>query len=991
VSKDISDLKLNKEQQEAIKFGNGPLLIIAGAGTGKTTVISERVKHLIMSGLAKPEEILALTFTEKGAKEMEERIDVAMPYGYTQMWVMTFHSFCDAILRDNAIHIGLSPSYKLMTEAQAIDLVRKNLFELDLDYFRPLGNPNKFIDGLLQHFSRLQDECVTPEEYLKYSKNVMSSFAKASEDEKSDFKKQDELSRAYFKYNQIKIRDNFSDFGDLITNTIKLFRERPNILKQIQDKFKYVLIDEFQDTNFAQNQLAILLAGKNENITAVGDDDQSIYRFRGAAVSNIVQFRKFFPKTRIIVLTKNYRSTQEILDRAYDLIQHNNPDRLEVVEGINKKLVASNKQLVASKNNIEFFHTGNVGDEAVRVVEEISKLTNPSYKLRATSYNFSDIAILVRANNHADPFIRELERQGIPNQFLGPSNLFEKEEILDLISYLKVLYNPEDNESFYRLLSSDIFDISPLELIKISSAAKKRSLSFFEVAQETINPPSPKASEGRIFIDKDIEVIRKLLSIIDKHLKLLKKQTAGEILYDYIQEVGLLQKLVENSEDIKAKNIAKLFEKIKTYEDSVKDAGVTAVVDYIDLLIEMGESPNVTDGDWQENNAVNILTVHSSKGLEFPVVFLVNLVGERFPGRERHEQIPIPQELIKEVLPLGDFHLQEERRLFYVGMTRAKEKLYFSAADFYGEAKRKKKISPFVFETLGADVASGKELVVSKTNRIENQTAKTLLPTTSYKIPKIDYLSVSQVETFQTCPLHYKLKYIYKLPTKPSASSSFGVSIHETLKKFYQEMQSSPTSRKASRGSSERLIEIYKESFLEEGYLNKKHKAEFYKKGEGYLLGFLKNGYNPKTKTILLEEKFVLPLGPETSSGRSLRIGGTIDRVDDLGGGRIEIIDYKTGANIPTQKEVDKDLQLSFYALAMSSIRKINPEDIKLSLYYLDTQEKITTTRTVEQLEKVKEEILEIRDKIENSDFKCNNNFFCQGKCEFSMFCKSDQ
>lgn len=955
MAKDSSKYILNKEQVEAIEHGNGPLLIIAGAGTGKTTVITERVKNLIMTGRAKPEEILALTFTEKGAREMEERIDVALPYGYTQMWVMTFHSFCDQILRDNAIHIGLSPSYKLTTEAQAIDLVRRNLFELNLDYFRPLGNPNKFIDGLLNHFSRLQDECVSPDEYLKYA-------SKYKHEEELEVKKTKELANVYKKYSELKIKENVMDFGDLITNTIKLLKDRPNILKIYQEKFKYLLVDEFQDTNYAQNQLTIMLAGKSQNITVVGDDDQSIYRFRGASVSNIIQFRKTFPKTKVVVLTKNYRSTQEILDRSYDLIQHNNPDRLEVVEKISKKLVSEVK---SNDSEIEFIHTENVGDEAREVVEKILRLTS----LAQDKYEYKDIAILVRANNHSDPFIRELERHGIPNQFLGPSNLFEKEEVMDLISYLKVLYNLEDSESFYRLLSSDIFDISPIDLIKISSQAKKTSQSIFEVVTQSQN-----------------ESIKKLLTVINKHLKVIKKQTAGEILYDYILEVGLLNKLVENQEDIKAKNVAKFFEKIKAYEDDptsprLRGAGknwVMEVVDYIDLLIEVGESPNVTDGDWQENNAVNILTVHSSKGLEFPIVFLVNLVGERFPGRERHEQIPIPGELIKEVLPGGDFHLQEERRLFYVGMTRAKEKLYFSAADFYGEAKRKKKISPFVLEALGQGVENSVERIVGAGKIEYKSEIKKLDAKPSTLNPKIDYLSVSQIETFQTCPLHYKLKYIYKLPTKASASSSFGISIHNTLRDIYS---------KAKEGESitEKItLELYKNNWIEDGYLNKKHKNEFYMKGESYLLGFLKEGFNKNLLPTLLEEKFILPLG----SG--LKIGGTIDRVDDLGNGKLEIIDYKTGANMPTQKEVDKDLQLSFYSLAISSIRKIKAEDIKLSLYYLDNQEKITTTRTAGQLEKVKEEILAIREEIENSDFKCNNNFFCQGKCEFSMFCKSN-
>ena len=333
----LLEKKLNKEQLEAVKYGNGPLLIIAGAGTGKTTVITERVKNLILKGLAKPEEILALTFTEKGAKEMEERIDVALPLSYGEMWVMTFHSFCDRILRESAIHIGLDPKYNLMTEAESVDFLKRNLFELGLDYFRPLGNPNKFLEGLLQHFSRLQDECVTPTDYINWTKTI----EKPKDDEtRLELQKSIELANAYQKYNELKTKESLFDFGDLITYTRKLFKERPNILRVYQERFKYILIDEFQDTNFAQNELAILLAGKNKNITAVADDDQAIYRWRGAAVSNVIQFRSNFPKTRIIVLSKNYRSTQEILDRSYDLIQHNNPDRLEVIEKINKKLVS---------------------------------------------------------------------------------------------------------------------------------------------------------------------------------------------------------------------------------------------------------------------------------------------------------------------------------------------------------------------------------------------------------------------------------------------------------------------------------------------------------------------------------------------------------------------------------------------------------------------------------------------------------------------------
>lgn len=943
-----SDKNLNKEQSQAVKHKNGPLLIIAGAGTGKTTVITERIKYLIAKGLAKPEEILALTFTEKGATEMEERIDAALPLSYGDLWVSTFHSFCDRVLRESAIEMGLSSNYKLMTGAQSISLMKRNLFDFNFDYFRPLGNPNKFIEGLLQHFSRLQDECVTPNDYISFVKNDYKPEGHLYDEKEGELevKKYIELSNAYKYYSDLKLKNNVLDFGDLITYTTKLFKERPNILKRYHKKFKYILVDEFQDTNYAQNELLILLSGREQNITVVADDDQSIYRFRGAAVSNVIQFRNTFPKTKIIVLTKNYRSSQEILDSSYKLIQHNNPNRLEVVEKVNKKL---NAVLKSKSYKVKHIQAERSQDEALEVAKEISSLVHNN------GYNYSDVAVLVRANNHAESFIREFERNNIPHQFLGPSKLFNKEEVVDLISYLKVLYNPDDSVFFHRLLSTGALDIPKLEVIKISATAKLTSRSMFEVAAENRS-----------------EIVVKLLNIINKHLSQINTETAGYLLYDYINEIELYKKIIDNDDEVRAKNIAKFFDIIKNFENENSNTGVIQVVDYIDLLMEVGESPNITDGGWQENNAVNILTAHSSKGLEFPVVFLVNLVNERFPSRERHEQIPIPDELIKEVLPKGDYHIQEERRLFYVGMTRAKERLYLTSAKFYGDGIREKKVSQFVFEAVGdfkkrpgLKKIVNTKLIVPKKNKVQMQESLK-----NEKL-KIDYLSVSQIETFKTCPLHYKLRYIYKLQTPPSASISFGVTIHNTLKKYYTD----PTID---------IIKAYKESFVEEGYLNKKHKQEFFKKGESYLLGFLNNGYNSKTKTILLEEKFNVKINS------SLKIGGTIDRVDDLGNGRYEIIDYKTGANIPSQKDVDKDIQLSFYALALVRMYDAKMEDIKLSLYYLDTQEKITTRRTAEDLENLIQEILEIRDQIEKSEFKCNGNYFCQQGCEYSLFCNKD-
>ncbi len=955
------DLKLNKEQKRAVEWKRGPLMIVAGAGTGKTTTITERVKYLTTSKLATPKEILALTFTQKAAQEMEERVDIAMPYGYTQMWISTFHTFCDRILRNEALHIGLDPKFKLMTQAETTQFIRKHLFEFSFNYFAPLGNPTKFVGGILQHFSRLQDEDILPAEYLRWA-NSKSKVKKkrVSKDEKIETKKWLELAHAYKKYDELKTREGVMDFGDLITKALKLFRDRPNILGQYQKQFKYMLVDEYQDTNIAQNELVKLLAGKTGNITVVLDDDQAIYRWRGAAVSNALQFRQAFPKTKVISLIKNYRSAQEILDKAYALIQHNNPDRLEVKEKVDKKLIAQKK----IKAEIGFFHQDRVENEAEVVAKKIKALIDEGY-------DFRDIAILVRANNHAEPFTRALGRTGMPHQFLGPGRLFKQPEIIDLIAYLKVLCDFEDSVAFCRLISLDHFQIDGRDLVRIGNYARRRNLSFFEAVE--------RIDDIKV-ADKAKKKLVKLMKIIKKHLKLVRRETAGQLLYYFLEETGLLTTLLnpDTAEgEKKAANISKFFDKLKTYEVDHEDATARAVVDWIELSSELGESPLAANIDWTGINAVNILTVHSAKGLEFPVVFLVNLVDSRFPTIERREPIPIPEALIKEELPEGDYHEQEERRLFYVGMTRAMDKLFFSAANYYGEAKREKKLSPFIFEALG-DEAVAAEHQADKGEQLSFlEYAKPQLPAISYQPLHIDFLSYSQINTFEICPLHYKLKYILKVPTPPSVAQSFGTSIHAALKDFYSKPQK-PTAK--------RVEEILKQNWVVEGYASKSHEARSFKKGREMILNYLKKGFNPKKIPLALEQPFVVPL----SGKEPLKIGGQIDRIDKKGKG-IEIIDYKTGSKVPTQREVDNNLQLTFYALAATKIPEPpfgkKPEEITLSFHYLEEGEKVTTRRSAKQLKEAEEEIFEWKKKIEESDFACSNHYLCQTGCEYSMFC----
>ncbi|MDO8460836.1 MAG: UvrD-helicase domain-containing protein [bacterium] len=971
---------LNKEQKEAVEHGDGPLLIIAGAGTGKTTVVTSRIQNLILKKKVLPSEILALTFTDKAAREMEERVDKAMPYGYTQMWILTFHAFCDRILRNEAIHIGLNPSYKLVTEAEAILFLRQNIFKFGLRYFLPLGNPNKFLSGLLQHFSRLKDEDVSPNEYLRFAQTQskkLNAKRYTLDADLDEIKKTLELANAFKTYEELKIKEGMMDFSDLISNTLKLFRTRKNVLTNYQNQFKYILVDEFQDTNFAQNTLAILLAGSKKNITVVGDDDQAIYRWRGAAISNIIQFRKTYPKTKIITLIKNYRSTEEILNKSYALIQNNNPDRLEVKENIDKKLRSMRDK---KGNHVELLFADRVENEAEQVVEKIKEL------IRSDKRSYKDFAILVRANDHSQPFQRAFLRHNIPYQFLGPGRLFHQEEIKDLISYLKVLYNFEDSTSFYRVLTMPIFELDARDIAALLNFGRRKNLSLFIAIETIVN------KNEEIFLKQEMqEKLKTIYEMIVGHLKKVPKDTAGQILYYFLQDSGMLKSILSKKTDIdekKSQNIARFFDKLKTYESQHDDASVFAVVDWIELSMQLGESPLAQDTDWTQNDAVNILTIHSSKGLEFPVVFLVNLVSQRFPTRERSEQIPIPQELIKEILPEGDYHLQEERRLFYVGMTRARDNLFLTAANFYGEGKRERKISPFVYETLGKDAVEKFTLeqsnnrAIQQLNLIEWSEVKpsSQLPASpqggstlnsQFSIP-ITYLSYSQIQTFNICPLHYKLKYILRVPTPPSSAQSFGTSVHSTLRNLYQ------------MGASD-VETILKNFWISEGYDSKIHEEEAFKKAKRIIANYLKENFNPKI-TIGLELSFKFSL-------KGIKVAGRIDRVDKLDEKKIEIVDYKTGDNVPDEKKLANDLQLTFYALAAMEVKdnifNKDPKDVLLSLYFLEKGQKFTTTRTREQLEEAKEEILKKAEEIEKSDFSCSGISLC-AKCEYKILCSAN-
>src|SRR5881409_1068269 len=760
---------LNDAQREAVTHDTGPLLIVAGAGTGKTTVITRRIAHLIAQGKARPEEILALTFTDKAAAEMEARVDELVPYGYADVEIATFHAFGDALLRGHSLEIGLQNDFSVLSRAEQVIFLRDRLFDLPLARYRPLGDPTRYLQSLITLFSRCKDEDIAPAEYLACAARLRSA---ADDYEKLDrASAEEELSAAYAKYHELMARHDKIDFGDQIVLALRLLRARPHVLNAYQRRFKYVLVDEFQDTNYAQFELVKLLAARHGNVAVTGDDDQAIYRFRGAAISNVLSFLRHYPDARQIVVTENFRSHQAILDAAYTLIQYNNPDRLEVESGIVKRLTAVRE---APGPLPRHWHYDTATQEADSVAQTIRE------RVEVGEWSYDDVAILVRSNDDADAFLRALNLRGVPWTFSGNAGLYGRPEVRLLLAFLRAVAHPDDSVSVHYLASSDLYQVPIVDLTRCATHADRKHRWLFDVLRDADQIPELAGELS--------EEARGPIRHLVRYMELGREMPTGELLYQFLVDSGWLarmSKAVTARDEAEVQNISKFFRRIQDASKALKYDNVREFVKHLEALIDAGEDPAVAEAD-VETPAVRVLTVHKAKGLEFPVVFLVHLVQGKFPTQKRRDALELPAELLKDVAPTGDFHAQEERRLFYVGMTRARRELILTSARDYGGA-RERKVSQFVLEALDLprDAARPfKGKAVEEIERFAPPAARdeAALP----PIPADEEITIShkQVDDYQTCPLKYRYVHQLRVPILRHHSLVYGSTIHEVVE-FY--------------------------------------------------------------------------------------------------------------------------------------------------------------------------------------------------------------
>lgn len=957
---------LNDQQKEAVTAGGGPLLIIAGAGTGKTAVITKRIAYLIASGIAKPEEILALTFTDKAAAEMEERVDILVPYGCVQMEISTFHAFGDKVLREHALELGLDPEFEVLTTPQQIIFIREHLFDFPLDYYRPLSDPAKNIEALVTIFSRARDEDIAVGEYLEYTEKLKKEAEENKEDKALTelSVQQKEVAQSYKIYQELKEKLGKIDFADQFYKTLQLFRQHPLVLKEYQERFKYILVDEFQDTNYAQFQLVKLLAGKYKNITVAADDDQSIYKFRGAAVSNILNFTSTYPEAKLISITKNYRSTQKILDAAYRLITHNNPDRLEVKKNIDKRLIG----LKLQGDEPAHLHCDTISTEADTVASLIEE------KVKTGRYEYKDFAILVRSNSDADHFLRALNMKCIPWRFSGNQGLYSRPEIRLAISFLRVMANLNDSISLYNLASSEIYHLDMPSLNKCMNAAHRHNASLFEIFKN----PAKYFGTGEIS-DESYAAMSKMMQDLEECLEFSRNETSGRVFYKFLSDTGYLRHLVKKQtfqSEEKIQNLAKFFDILRNFERLSDKDRVLSFTRHLDMLISAGEDPAVVEADL-DIPAVNILTIHKAKGLEFRVVFLVSLVMGKFPWPRRRERIELPSQLIKDMLPSGDFHIQEERRLFYVGMTRAKEELYLTSAQDYG-GQRLRKISQFVVEALDLPKEQTLPLKSSPLEAIERSapvpSESTVLLDGVVPEDKVLSLSWRQIDDYFTCPLKYKYIHILRLPVMEHHTVVYGKLLHDCVNFYYK--------NKIARREIAlyELLEHYRQNWRGEGFLAKAHGDRRFEEGLKTIESFFKREEREAVLPVCLEKEFKISLGSE-------KIIGRFDRIDILNE-KIYIIDYKTSA-VDDKKEADKrardSMQMAIYALACKYTYGKLPAEVRL--YFLESGVIGCASKDEDDVEEVMRKIKEAASGIRRQNFVAEPKYNGCEWCAYREIC----
>ncbi|HXA78218.1 MAG TPA: ATP-dependent DNA helicase [Candidatus Acidoferrales bacterium] len=975
---------LNAEQRAAVEHGDGPLLVVAGAGTGKTRVITERIRNLLeFDPTLAGENILGLTFTNKAAGQMKSRVVKAAGERAEGVWLSTFHSFClEKILR------AANPKIQPLVEIDHRILLRRNIAELGLVLFRRLAEPAEFLKDFQTFFSRCQDELVTPDDYQRYvevlrrahdaRKHSFEPDARAIAEE--EVARQEELARVYRVSERLLRERNLYTFGAQLLQAVELLRADAELLARMRDQYRYILVDEFQDTNVAQLELLWLLAGDRRNILAVGDDDQAIYRFRGASFGSFTIFLERFcgvggartaavAKKALVSLSQNYRSTRRILRVAGEMISHN-----------------EKSPLLPPKN----LTTGNAEGEKIRVVEfaafeeEAHWVASEIERLHEAGETWRSFAVLYRKHAHRAQLLDALRRRGIPF-VIRKFSILSSTLVRDLLAWMRLIAARSDNVACARVLAAPYWGLEPRDLVRLAERAEKnhRRPLWDEV----------ESAHGELPLNREGVRLPELVQLLKQMRQSARSKTASALLDELIANLGLAPLASEADRQY----LERLVEFVKEWERKNENKQLRDFIEYLGYFDEL-------DGDVQieeelSEDAVQLMTVHAAKGLEFPHVFILRLSKSDFPSGARRPEFEFPPELMKEEQPKADFHIQEERRLFYVALTRAQKRLTLSTI-----VNRRKKPSPFLDDFLmnaeiqKADVAqSAPKVEVPPSEEItgpapaepdptrlfppgpENARAysRVALWAKAFHPPRPEplQLSASAIDAYDRCPMKYMFQYVWDIRGGPHAQMTFGNVMHATIREFVAMM------RKHGRVQIDEVIAIYEREWSSAGFPDEYQEGEYRKAGREQLEAFHRSFTAAPPEVLHQEKGFELPLE------HNVVVTGRMDQVNRLSESEVEIVDYKTGRPRDAKKAAE-DLQLSIYALAAREVLDLAPG--RLVFHNLVNNEAVHSTRDAKSLTATKARIAEVADRIRAGDFSVKPGFAC-GYCDYKPLCPAHE